>query len=429
MNLSQIKNIMKYHKSLFFLIFIFNLFTIFIFSSQSVSAEIYACKNSEGACYDYRDTADYPAGTNVKGLCEAGCGTIATCVLYNSSAGCVDQTRDAREACEWYRTNDCTKFSLNEGGAKCNEKPRLPYDGSIIDAQSCCCKDITPAPSGINDSMPNWKIPDINLQISIPGLKLTKGSAIKCTEVGGKKTCNFPWIGEYIAGIYKYAIGIVGILAAVVLMVGGVIWIVAGGSATMIGEAKAWIAASLSGLVIALCSYTILYYVNPNLVKFNPLKITIVDQIPIPENIQEFAAKCKPTDTGECAVSKMSIFGDKASEASAICMAESSGNPNVSNKTTKCSNGDYYAVWGLFQFNLSANYFYDANNNKLDCPRAFGNKAWVNSSPSCTVTDVNLYNQCMAAATNASLSISNAKRLAGNSGWGPWEANSKWCNF
>ncbi|MDD4271445.1 MAG: hypothetical protein PHF50_01430 [Patescibacteria group bacterium] len=118
-----------------------------------------------------------------------------------------------------------------------------------------------------------------DLQIKIPGLTLTEAKVIKCTETNGKKTCNIPWIGEYVAGIYKYAIGIVGILAAVVLMIGGVIWIVAGGSATMIGEAKAWIAASLTGLVIALCSYVILYQVNPALLNFKGLDITLVEKI------------------------------------------------------------------------------------------------------------------------------------------------------
>jgi len=280
----------------------------------------------------------------------------------------------------------------------------------------------------LNTTMPKFNIPDIKLQIDIPGLNLTKGSAIKCTEENGKKVCNFPWIGEYIAGIYKYAIGIVGILAAVVLMIGGVLWIVAGGSATMIGEAKAWIGASLTGLVIALTSYVILYQVNPALVGFKGLSIQLVDQVPIPENVKEFAAKCKPTENGECAVSKMTIFGNKAQQASAICMAESSGIKNANNPQTKCSNGDYYAVWGLFQFNLSANYLINENDEKLNCPDAFGNKAWVNSSPTCTITDIDLYNKCVTAASNPAIIISNAKRLAG-SGWGPWEANSKWCKF
>ncbi len=80
-------------------------------------------------------------------------------------------------------------------------------------------------------------------------------------------------IGEYIIAIYKYAIGVVGILAAVVMMFGGVRWIMAGGNASAIGEAKAWIGAALTGLLLALGSWMILNTVNPSLVTLQPIKL------------------------------------------------------------------------------------------------------------------------------------------------------------
>ena len=86
-------------------------------------------------------------------------------------------------------------------------------------------------------------------------------------------------IAEYIRVIYRYAIGIVGILAAVVLMIGGVLWIVAGGNATQIGEAKAWIGAALTGLVLALTSYLILSTVNPALVNLQITQIPGVEPV------------------------------------------------------------------------------------------------------------------------------------------------------
>ena len=83
-------------------------------------------------------------------------------------------------------------------------------------------------------------------------------------------------IGDYIKAIYKYAIGIVGILAAVMLMVGGVVWLTAGGSADRIGKAKEYITASLTGLILALCSFMILSTINPALVDF---RITNIEQV------------------------------------------------------------------------------------------------------------------------------------------------------
>ena len=115
-------------------------------------------------------------------------------------------------------------------------------------------------------------------QVEIPGMKeefgavdpKTKGYAIPGSTAS---------IAKYVRAIYKYAIGIVGILAAVVLMIGGVMWIVAGGSATRIGEAKAWIGASLTGLLLALLSYTILATVNPALVNLQVSEVKTVDKI------------------------------------------------------------------------------------------------------------------------------------------------------
>jgi len=193
----------------------------------------------------------------------------------------------AEEVCTWNKAPDCTnlgtQITVTAGATPITPESKCgvtkPSECSGFAYCSCCCKTVTS--SGLNDSMPNFKMPD--LQIKIPGLTFTSADQIKasCREENGKKICNFPWVGEYIAGIYKYAIGIVGILAAVVLMIGGVIWIVAGGSATMIGEAKAWIGASLTGLVIALCSYAILYQVNPALLNFKGLDITLVEKIKV----------------------------------------------------------------------------------------------------------------------------------------------------
>ena len=114
-------------------------------------------------------------------------------------------------------------------------------------------------------------------------------------------------IGKYIRAIYKYAIGIIGILAAVVLMIGGILWIMAGGNATQITEAKAWIGASLTGLVLALSSYLLLATVNPALVN---LKITVVPNV---KNITT-----KETGSG-CCNFKVKTYGNIISERNGTC--------------------------------------------------------------------------------------------------------------
>lgn len=104
-------------------------------------------------------------------------------------------------------------------------------------------------------------------------------------------------IAKYIRDIYSYAIGIVGILATVVMMFGGVLWLTAGGNPSRIGEAKTWITASLTGLLLTLTSYMILATVNPALVDFslNIRKVGTVEELGCCE-------KPKPTVSSACAM-------------------------------------------------------------------------------------------------------------------------------
>lgn len=97
-----------------------------------------------------------------------------------------------------------------------------------------------------------------------------KGGSYTVSEDGSSKS---NLIGKYIKAIYQYGTGVVGILAAVVLMIGGLLWLTAGGSQERVKSAQDWIKAALTGLVIALCSYIILLTINPDLVKFRPITV------------------------------------------------------------------------------------------------------------------------------------------------------------
>lgn len=319
-----------------------------------------------------------------------------------------------------------TPFTALSGAApQCSET--ISCDTSHQQAICCCTAEsnmITPGSGTTNlDNVPKFKIPVLQVDL---GVKFTQPT---CTQgENGQYICEVNWLGEYLTWIYNYALKIIGILAAVMLMAGGLLWLVSGGDAGKIGQAKEIIIGSITGLIILFSSYLILVQVNPNLVKMRAISIGNLskDIIPAPEDAVTFKGRCKATNTGACAVANMSIFGSRAEQASAICMAESGGVANISNKLTKCDN-DGYAVWGLFQFNLSANRFTDENGVTLNCPSAY-NKVWTNSSPSCTIANRALYDACVKAANTPELSIKNAFSLAAN-GWGPWEANSKWCGF
>jgi hypothetical protein len=94
-------------------------------------------------------------------------------------------------------------------------------------------------------------------------------------------TINPNSIGEYIREIYKYMIGVVGILATVMMMIGGLVWMMAGGDSGKVGEAKSYIGASISGLVIAFASFMILATVNPDLTKLKPITVRGTKEVEI----------------------------------------------------------------------------------------------------------------------------------------------------
>lgn len=78
---------------------------------------------------------------------------------------------------------------------------------------------------------------------------------------------DFSTLTEYISAFYKFMIGLAGILSVIMLTIAGLMWLTAGGNASQIGKAKQWIGGSLTGLVLALLSYTILYTINPDIVE------------------------------------------------------------------------------------------------------------------------------------------------------------------
>ena len=117
------------------------------------------------------------------------------------------------------------------------------------------------------------------MSIKIDTVKLSQEAFCTGTENSGE--CHIPWIAEYINGIYKYGFGIGGILAAIMLMAGGLIWLVSAGDASRISQAKDLILGSIIGLLILSTSYIILTAVNPDLAKLRPIKIGQIDPIEI----------------------------------------------------------------------------------------------------------------------------------------------------
>ncbi|MBI2098961.1 hypothetical protein HYT45_00935 [Candidatus Uhrbacteria bacterium] len=112
------------------------------------------------------------------------------------------------------------------------------------------------------------------LQINIPTVNFSQ-----VTQEGG--FLKLPFLADYLSGLYRYLIGVVGIFAGLMLAVGGAQYLTSGGSPDRVGAAKEKIRNALIGMVIALGSYVILYTINPELVRFGALKIKQVEKVPL----------------------------------------------------------------------------------------------------------------------------------------------------
>ena len=146
---------------------------------------------------------------------------------------------------------------------------------------TCCCGATL---TNENTKAPLFTIP--TPEISIPTIKL---SAVNCTQSGGSYTCDIPWIGEYINGIYKYGLNIAGILAALVLMGGGLLWLISGGDASKITQAQNMIVGSITGLMILMSSYILLTQINPDLVKMKSISLGVINKIEAGNEVAEDA--------------------------------------------------------------------------------------------------------------------------------------------
>lgn len=134
-------------------------------------------------------------------------------------------------------------------------------------------------------------------QVSIPGSKFVGQEPIAAGSYNnktGNMTSNL--MASYIISFYNYGLAISGILATLVLMGAGVIWLTSGGDSGKISQAKELISGAVVGLIILVCAWMILNTINPNLTKLSNLEVSVVKK-----EEKGFIKCCSPTN-GETVV-------------------------------------------------------------------------------------------------------------------------------
>ncbi len=169
-------------------------------------------------------------------------------------------------------------------------------------------------------------------------------------------------LGEYIAGIYNYSIVIAGILAGIMVTVGGVKWLTAAGNAPAIESAKKTIGGALVGLTLVLGAYVILNTINPQLVKLKVPRIRPVprSELNIAETIvdaggyrERAACENDPLNVcpaGGCVWDAQHLLcttiagGGRPGELGGVCgpaMSPPQLEPTAENPLVGCTNGTY----------------------------------------------------------------------------------------
>lgn len=137
---------------------------------------------------------------------------------------------------------------------------------------------------------------------------------------------------------------------------------------------------------------------------------------------------CQAPSSGPCSPGglKGTCFdGANVNTWAAICFKESGGIVSRPSTVDKCTGDGNVVSFGLFQINISANRI-----GNLNCPAAFSGGPYTGSNKNCRVINSALYNQCVAAAKNASQNIATACQLAAPNATntGPWGA-ARACNI
>ena len=201
----------------------------------------------------------------------------------------------------------------------------------------------------------------IRMQIPIP--EITNSCDYTITDVNGKKInkkcyyieANLPL---YIKKFYNFAVGVIAIVAVIMIMIGGLQWIFAAGNPTTITSAKSNISSAVSGLVLVLCSYVILYTINPNLVNLKLEPVAPIDTIEqstnwckdlVPESNPKIgypnSAPLKEDQT--VPMGFKSVFKEKADGTYELIFAGHCGTSYIIEDTKDKKTGKLKTCWGI----------------------------------------------------------------------------------
>ena len=178
---------------------------------------------------------------------------------------------EAADACTWTKQEVQTIQSYPPTIKAVCPQPATPCKtctGTAPTEHLCCTN---PADKPLNEA--KFKLPDYQFQIPIGNLSSLK--MVDCSS----GTCEVPFIAQYISAAYTYGLSIAAILAVLIIMAAGLLWMVSGGDSGKKGQAKKMILGSILGLALVVGLSLFLSFINPNLIITKNISLDNISRI------------------------------------------------------------------------------------------------------------------------------------------------------
>ena len=128
-------------------------------------------------------------------------------------------------------------------------------------------------------------------QVGIPNSEFTTDTGITVGKKDGSVVTS-DLLARYVKAFYNWGLSIVGVLAVLMLMAGGLIWLTSAGDSGKIENAKKMISGSLFGTLLLVGAYFFLNTINPDLAKLPVIELSSINK----SDIDTYLSCCNKTN-------------------------------------------------------------------------------------------------------------------------------------
>ncbi|MDP2586854.1 MAG: pilin [Candidatus Komeilibacteria bacterium] len=189
-------------------------------------------------------------------------GKCCICREINRSAG---DDREVRSCTRYITQATCESQGVVIANPNLDPSQTGLVGGVTCSLDYCYNSDLCPAPSAVGERAIPREDLKFTPNISLPGFPKTSN-------------VDNSLLGNYISALYKFLVGVAGIVAVIMIAIGGLLWLFSSGDSGKITKAKEIIIGAIIGLILVLGSWLILNTINPKLVEFSPLDVSKINK-------------------------------------------------------------------------------------------------------------------------------------------------------